>query len=156
MKCCCSESERKKTLRRRRRKDSPPQCSLPLTDERSCGGCRCRSRCLGGNLESGAYFLLVINMMRSACAVNNDDKRSARQASARARLVALLGLPAATHTHTHIAVCVCVWWGASGAAKYMNKAELAVIHAANVCDPQVKRLRLFICPPHESGFQDSF
>lgn len=162
----------KRHRQRRRRKDS-----LPLKDKRSCRGCRCCSKCLGWDLESGAYFLLVIYMMRSAWAVNNEDKWSARQDSPRELLrqslglIALPGLPAATHTHcTRGRVCMV---RSLGASKDINKAELVVIHGADVCGSEVKRVKqifcmathwtpltcsglVMICRPHWFESRDSF
>lgn len=131
----------------------------------------------GGIWKVGLIFFLVIYMMHSDWALNNGDKWSARQASPRELLrqslgpIALPGLPAATHTlHTWQSVCVL---RRLGAWKGINKAELVVIHGANVCGSEVKRVKLIfcmatrwtpltcgglvmICRPHEFEFRDSF
>lgn len=132
-------------MRRRSRKDYPPQCSLPLKDKKSCTSCRCCSKKKkpGVGFENWGLFLVVIYMMRSDFAVNNDDKRSAHQVPPRELLqqspglIALRVLPAGTHTHcTHDRVCAArslAHRRLRSALKGINKAELVVIHSANVC-----------------------
>lgn len=97
----------------------------------------------GVGFGNWGLFLVVIYMMRSDFAVNNDDKRSAHQVPPRELLqqspglIALGVLPAGTHTHcTHDRVCAArslAHRRLRSALKGINKAELVVIHGANVC-----------------------